>query len=99
MQIWRARSKSARELAENGYMSLYPLFYPFWWVRPKKKQEYIRKTGIRSGKTVDFWDEIRTYNESKDCFDRVYHVSCYRRKSIGLENKGSEFDNDTGVVN
>lgn len=45
------------------------------------------------------WDEIRTYNESKDCFDRVYHVSCYRKKSIGLENKGSEFDNDTGVVN
>ncbi|MBO5388010.1 MAG: hypothetical protein J6A59_07720 [Lachnospiraceae bacterium] len=45
------------------------------------------------------WDEIRTYDELKYCYDRVYHVSCYKRKSIGLENKDKEFDKDTGVVN
>lgn len=45
------------------------------------------------------WNEIKAYDENKDCFDRVYHVSCYRRKCIGLENKGEEVDSDTGVVN
>lgn len=44
------------------------------------------------------WDEIKAYDENKDWYDRVYHVSCYKRKNIGLENKDEEVDSDTGVV-
>lgn len=44
------------------------------------------------------WDEIKAYDEEKDCFDRVFHVSCYKRKNIGLDSKDEIIDSDTGVV-
>ena len=44
------------------------------------------------------WDEIKAYDENKDCYDRVYHISCYKRKNMGLENKDEEVESDTGVV-
>lgn len=44
------------------------------------------------------WDEIRAYSEKDDCYDRVFHVSCYKKKSIGLDAKGSTIESDTGIV-
>ena len=44
------------------------------------------------------WDEIRNYNENRKSFDRVYHVSCYKRKDLNLNNQGQNIDSDTGIV-
>lgn len=44
------------------------------------------------------WDEIKAYDESKDCYDRVYHISCYKKRASGLENKNEVMDTDTGIV-
>lgn len=44
------------------------------------------------------WDEIKNYNENNKCYDRVYHVSCYKRKEFSLNNKDERVDTDTGIV-
>lgn len=38
------------------------------------------------------WDEILAYKEDKNCFDRVYHVSCYKNVNniIGDDDLGIE---------
>lgn len=45
------------------------------------------------------WNEIVACDERKNCFDRVYHVSCYKLRDI--ESKMStknKLDKDTGIV-
>lgn len=44
------------------------------------------------------WDEIKAYSEKDNCYDRVYHVSCYKKKKIDLDTKGNTIDSDTGIV-
>lgn len=44
------------------------------------------------------WDEILTYNEKQNCYDRVFHVSCYKAKNIGLNNNGEKVDSTNGIV-
>lgn len=44
------------------------------------------------------WDEIKNYDDSIICYDRVLHVSCYKRKSFGLDTKNEDVDVDTGIV-
>jgi hypothetical protein len=46
------------------------------------------------------WDEIIAYSEKKDCYDRVFHVSCYRDKvgTTKLDDKGKSVEPDTGIV-
>ena len=44
------------------------------------------------------WDEIKAYNESDGCYDRVYHVSCYKQRAMGLDTKGATVDSSTGIV-
>lgn len=44
------------------------------------------------------WNEIRAYSENKNCYDRVYHISTYKLKSLGLNNKNEDVDSDTGIV-
>jgi len=44
------------------------------------------------------WNEIKAYDEDADCYDRVYHVSCYKLKNLSLDNKGEEVDVNTGIV-
>ena len=44
-------------------------------------------------------DEIITFDDKKYNYDRVYHVSCYKMKSLALDNKGEEVDSDTGIIN
>ena len=55
------------------------------YINDKKLKEYI-------------WDEILTYDESPGIYDRLYHVSCYKRRSGGIENKYEEVDEDTGII-
>ena len=44
------------------------------------------------------WDEIKNYDENKYCYDRVYHVSCYKRKAFAIDSRDENVDNDTGIV-
>lgn len=44
------------------------------------------------------WDEIKTYNETKHCYDRVYHVSCYKKKNLALNCKNLKIEKNTGIV-
>lgn len=45
------------------------------------------------------WDEILAYKEDKNNYDRIYHVSTYKRRTTGsLELKTIEFDKETGVI-
>lgn len=44
------------------------------------------------------WDEIEAYSEKDECYDRVYHVSCYKRRRSALDVKGTDLDSDTGIV-
>lgn len=44
------------------------------------------------------WDEIRAYKETAGCYDRVYHVSCYKRKELNMAARTEGFENDTGIV-
>lgn len=42
------------------------------------------------------WDEIKDYDENSRSYDRVYHISCYKRKEMGLGVKS--LDGETGIV-
>lgn len=45
------------------------------------------------------WDEILAFSEVDNCFDRVYHVSCYKMPRQGkLGEKGENIESDTGIV-
>lgn len=44
------------------------------------------------------WNEILAFKEADNCYDRVYHVSTYTKRSIGLENKDIKIDPETGIV-
>jgi hypothetical protein len=44
------------------------------------------------------WNEIKAYSEKEYCYDRIYHVSCYKQKSLGINNKGDIIENDTGII-
>ena len=44
------------------------------------------------------WDEIKDSNENRKCYDRVFHISCYKRKELGLDSKGSNGDKNTGII-
>lgn len=45
------------------------------------------------------WDEIISYRENENCYDRLYHVSTYKQKTVGqLNSKGMNVDSDTGIV-
>lgn len=45
------------------------------------------------------WDEILAYSEKDNCYDRVYHVSCYKMPRQGrLGEKGENIESDTGIV-
>lgn len=45
------------------------------------------------------WDEILTHSEQEYCYDRVLHVSCYKRRDwTKLNSKGSTVESDTGIV-
>lgn len=44
------------------------------------------------------WDEIKNYDENKYCYDRVYHISCYKRKAYAIDSRDENVDNDTGIV-
>lgn len=44
------------------------------------------------------WDEIKDYNENRRSYDRVYHISCFKKKALGLDNKNEVIDRDTGII-
>lgn len=44
------------------------------------------------------WDEIKDYDENKKSYDRVYHISCFKKKALGLDNKNEVVDKDTGII-
>jgi hypothetical protein len=44
------------------------------------------------------WDEIKADKEERSLYDRVYHISCYKRRNMGLENKDEIIDSETGIV-
>lgn len=45
------------------------------------------------------WDDILAYSEEDNCYDRVYHVSCYKMPRLGkLGEKGENIESDTGIV-
>lgn len=46
------------------------------------------------------WNEILSYNEDDKCYDRIYHVSCYKmlRQGGRLAEKGETIESDTGIV-
>lgn len=44
------------------------------------------------------WDEIKDYDENKRSYDRVYHISCFKKKALGLDNKNEVVDKDTGII-
>jgi hypothetical protein len=44
------------------------------------------------------WDEIRAYKEVENCYDKVYHVSCYKVKRTGLDTKDEKIEKDTGII-
>lgn len=45
------------------------------------------------------WDEILAYSEKENCYDRVYHVSCYKEPDRGkLAEKGKNIDSETGII-
>lgn len=44
------------------------------------------------------WDEIKDYDENKKSYDRVYHISCFKKKALGLDNKNEVMDKDTGII-
>lgn len=45
------------------------------------------------------WDEILAYSEENNCYDRVYHISCYKMPRQGrLGEKGENIESDTGIV-
>lgn len=43
------------------------------------------------------WDEIEAYSEQSGCYDRVYHVSCYKTRMAALDRKNIAIDNETGI--
>lgn len=43
------------------------------------------------------WNEILDYNEDKNSYDRVKHVSCYKEKCIDF-TKEDKADKDTGII-
>ena len=46
------------------------------------------------------WDEILAYSEKDNCYDKIYHVSCYKMPRQGkLGEKGENIESDTGIVN
>jgi hypothetical protein len=44
------------------------------------------------------WDEIKAYEVNSNCFDRVLHVSCYKKKSFNIDSREEKIDRDTGIV-
>lgn len=44
------------------------------------------------------WDEIKNYDNRRS-YDRVIHVSCYKRKELTLNTKVESVEKDTGIVN
>lgn len=45
------------------------------------------------------WDEILAYSEEDNCYDKIYHVSCYKKPRQGkLAEKGENIESDTGIV-
>lgn len=45
------------------------------------------------------WDEILTKVEKENCYDRLYHVSCYYdTNKSNIENKGADIDMQTGIM-
>lgn len=44
------------------------------------------------------WDEIMNFSDEIMSLDRVYHVSCYKRKVSGVDSRTEDIDDDTGVV-
>ena len=44
------------------------------------------------------WNEILAYDEDDGCYDKLYHVSCYRLKNISIDKKDIDIDKNTGVV-
>lgn len=44
------------------------------------------------------WDEIIDFSDEGKSLDRVYHISCYKRKVSGVDSRSENIDKDTGVV-
>lgn len=44
------------------------------------------------------WNEILSYNEDDNSYDRVYHIACYKTKELSIDNKGAKVDSRTGIV-
>lgn len=55
---------------------------------------YVRDVELREL----VWNEILDYNEDKDSYDRIKHVSCYKQKQLDF-NKDDKADKDTGILN
>lgn len=48
----------------------------------------------------EVWDEIMSYDDSKEDYDRVKHISCFKRKiDYIVSNNESNVDPNTGIVN
>jgi hypothetical protein len=43
------------------------------------------------------WDEIKNY-DNRQSYDRVIHISCFKRKELTLNSKSEGVDKDTGIV-
>lgn len=58
-------------------------------------QPYVKDVMLRE----TIWDEILDYNESANTYDRVAHVSTYKRKNLETGfNKDKHIDEATGIV-
>ena len=59
-------------------------------------QPYTQDIKLRE----EVWDEILSYDESKNSLDRVKHISCYKKKSdYIITNQDGNIDSSTGIVN
>lgn len=46
---------------------------------------------------IQVWDEIETSIEQEGCYDRLYHISCYKTSTIGLNTNNMKIDPNTGI--
>lgn len=54
---------------------------------------------LNDAKLKEFvWDEIKTYNKDEYYYDRLYHVSTYKIKSVGLNDETDSIEEETGIV-
>lgn len=44
------------------------------------------------------WDEILTNSISEHTYDRIYHISTYKRRRSGIESKNENIETETGIV-